>query len=320
MPQPTPGDVHVNRPLTNISIAYLQSQEDFVASKVFPNIPVMKQSDSYFTYPKGQWFRSDSQKRGLSQESAGTGYTVSTDTYRCAVDALHKDIDDQLRANADQPISLDKEAALIVAQQMLLRKELDWAAAYFTTGLWTGSTTGTDIVPGTKWDASGSTPIAELRAQISSVKKNTGFRPNKLVLAEDVWTALQDNADFLDRISVDQRKIVTKDLLAAVLEISDVVVAGAVQNTALEGATASMDWVMTDDALLLYANPNPSIMQPSAGYTFSWKGYLGAGVDGMRTKRFRMEQINSDRVETEMAYNMKLVAADLGAFFNGCLT
>ena len=42
---PSRGDVHVNRPLTNISIAFLQTQEAFVADRVFPNIPVTKQSD-----------------------------------------------------------------------------------------------------------------------------------------------------------------------------------------------------------------------------------------------------------------------------------
>jgi len=51
----------------------------------------------------------------------------------------------------------------------------------------------------------------------------------------------------------------------------------------------------------------------------SWKGYLGASNDGMRVKRFRMEELASDRVEIEMAYSHKLVASDLGVFFNNCV-
>ncbi len=42
---PTAGDVHVNTPLTQISIAYLQSQTEFVAAQFAPVIPVSKQSD-----------------------------------------------------------------------------------------------------------------------------------------------------------------------------------------------------------------------------------------------------------------------------------
>ena len=52
---PSRGDVHVNRPLTNISIAFLQTQEAFVADRVFPNIPVTKQSDLFFTIDRGEF-------------------------------------------------------------------------------------------------------------------------------------------------------------------------------------------------------------------------------------------------------------------------
>jgi len=51
MPQPTLGDVHVNRPLTNISVAYSQEAAgvEFVAGRAFPAIPVENKSDLYWT-------------------------------------------------------------------------------------------------------------------------------------------------------------------------------------------------------------------------------------------------------------------------------
>ena len=52
MPQPTLNDSHVDAILTNISVAYMQKQENFIAEKVFPNIPVDKKSDKYFVYTK----------------------------------------------------------------------------------------------------------------------------------------------------------------------------------------------------------------------------------------------------------------------------
>ncbi len=48
MPQPTREDVHVDAVLTNISIAFIQAAENFIASRVFPIIVVDKQSDKYF--------------------------------------------------------------------------------------------------------------------------------------------------------------------------------------------------------------------------------------------------------------------------------
>lgn len=320
MPQPTASDVHVNGPLTQISIAYLQDQNDFIANKVFPNVPVAKQSDNYFTYPKQQWFRTDAKERPVSSESAGSGYEQSTDTYNAKIYALHKDVDDSIRANADSPLDLDRDAAEFVTRGLMLRREKDWAAKYFITGLWTGSSTGTDIVPSTKWDVSGSTPIKDVRTEITAMKKKTGFKPNTFVMGEDVWAALQDNADFLDRIAITQRKIVTTDLLATVLGVERVMIAGAVEDTANEGGTPSMDYVFSKDALLCYSAPRPSILLPSAGYTFSWTGYLGASADGLRTLRFRIDRLRSDRIEGEMAYDQKVVAADLGAFFDATIS
>ena len=93
MPQPTPSDVHVNQPLTNISVAFLQDQNQFISDKVFPNIPVSKNSDRYFEFPKGNWFRTEARERGLSQESAGSGFDVdSSPTYNATVKALHKEL------------------------------------------------------------------------------------------------------------------------------------------------------------------------------------------------------------------------------------
>lgn len=313
---PTPSDVHVNQPLTQISIAYIQDQSEFVSQKVFPNIPVQKESDHYFDYPKGQWFRTDAKPRGLSQESAGSGYDIDkTPTYLCGVQALHKDIDDRVRANADSPIDLDSEATEFVTRQLLLRREKDFANKYFKTGVWS-----TEDTPVNLWNASGSTPIKDIRDKKSAVKKATGFAPNTLLLADDVWTALQDNADFLDRITITKDKIVTTGLLAAVLDIPNVLVAGAIENTAPEGATPAMQYIFENAALLCYAAPRPGLMLPSAGYTFSWKGYLGAGADGARMLRFRMDHLRSDRVEGEIAYDQKLVAADLGHFFKDVLS
>ncbi|HUX46410.1 MAG TPA: hypothetical protein VMV58_00220 [Desulfosporosinus sp.] len=240
---------------------------------------------------------------------------MSTDTYYAKVQALHKDVDDQIRANADDPLNMDSEATEFVTRGLLLKREKDWMAKYFTTGVWSA-----DVTPSTLWDASGSTPITDIRQRIGAIKKATGFRPNVFAIAEDVWITIQDNADFLDRIAITQRKIVTTELLASVLGIDRVVVAGGVENTANEGATAAMNWIATKDALLVYAAPRPSLLQPSGGYTFSWKGYLGAGVDGLRTLRFRMPHLRSDRIEGEMAYDQKLVARDMGVFFNNTIS
>lgn len=321
MPQPTASDVHVNAPLTSISIAFLQDQKNFIARKVFPEVPVQKQSDRYYVYDKKQWFRSDARLRAPGTESAGSGFTVdNTPTYFCGVRALHKDVDDQVRANADAVINPDRDATEFVTRDLMLEQEKDWADQYFDTGVWTGSTTGGDVVPGTLWDAVGSTPIEDMCAEMEAVFRNTGFMPNKLVLGAEVWCVLKNHPDFLERIKYTQKGIVSTDLLAEVLELDEVLVARALEDVNPEGAAEDLQYVFGKRALLVYAAPRPGLMVPSGGYTFAWRGLFGANASAMRIKRFRMEHLSSDRVEGESAYDHKLVAPECGAMLDAVIS
>lgn len=318
MPQPTRSDVHVNRPLTMMSIAYIQSAMDFIASKVFPNIPVMKQSDRYFQYTKDYWFRTQSQKRAPGTESAGSGFAIdNTPTYFADVWAVHKDVDDQTRANADQPLNMDRDATLFCTQQQLLRKETLWTSRYMAASTWTGDA---DITPSPKWDTSTGDPIKDIDVEKRKVKSKTGFLPDTFVAADDTFFAIKNTPTVIDRIKYTQRAVVTEDILAALLQLRQFLVSQAVLNSAAEGQTASMDFLTTKTALLVYSNPAPSIMQPSGGYTFGWQGLFGAGADGGRVSSFRMEHLKSDRIESEMAFDQKLVGADLGVFFTACIS
>lgn len=322
---PTPGDVHVNSPLTNISIAMLQNASDFIASRVFPNIPVAKQSDRYFQYNRGEFNRDEMKERAPGTESAGGGYNVdSTPTYYAPVFAFHKDIDDQTRANADNPLNPDREATAYVTHKALIKREKLFVNSYFKTGVWATDIAGVASAPGAgqvlKWSDGNADPIKNVRDAKRSVRQSTGFEPNKLVLGRPVYDALVDHPDIIDRVKYGQTAgapaQANLQVLAQLFEVEQVLVMNAIENTAKEGATAAHNFIGGAKAMLCYAAPTPGLMTPSAGYTFSWTGYLGAGAEGNRIKTFRMEALGSDRVEIEMAFSSKLVAADLGYFFN----
>lgn len=326
MPQPTRSDVHVNRPLTNISIAYIQRSQDFIADKLFPIVSTMKQSDRYFVYTKDYWFRTGAAQRAPATESAGGGFHVdNTPNYFAKVLAWHMDVDDQTRSNADEPLDLDRDATLFVTQNLLLKREVDFMGAYFATGVWQGykpSGSPIDFAPNVNgagyWDASTSNPMQDVDKLKQSVKSQTGFLPNALSVADNVFFALRNNPQVLDRIKYTQRGIVSEELLAALFGVEKFLVSSAVLNSAHEAingsnpAAGNFGFLVSNKFLLVYANPAPSILQPSAGYIFSWQGLFGAGAQGNRIKTFRMEHLEADRIEGEMSYDMKLVATDLG--------
>lgn len=314
MPQPSRSDVHVNRPLTNISIAYIQRAEDFIADKVFPIVPVMKQSDRYFVYTKESWFRTEARIRAPSSESAGSGFALdNTPSYFADVWAVHKDVDDQTRANSDQPLDMDRDSTMFVTQQLLLRREKQFMSQYMALGVWTGGPGAVDFVPSAVWsDYVNSNPMADIDTIKNNIKKNTGYMPNTLVLAPDVFFILRNHPIVVDRIKYTQRGIVTEDILASLFGVEKLVVALVTNDTAAEGETGVFSYLTSKKFLLVYAAPSPSILQPTGGYIFSWQGLFGAGAQGNRIMSFRMEHLKSDRIEGEMAFAMKLVGADLG--------
>lgn len=320
--QPGLGDVHVDRPLTNVSVAYIQRAEGFVADRVFPRVPVGKKSDKYFRYPREFFLRDEMQQRAPGTESAGVTYALEQDSYSCDVWALHVNVADQVRDNADNPLQPDREATELLTQQALLRREKSWAAAFFATSIWTNERAGVASGPtGTqflRWDEAASTPIEDVRTAKRTVHGSTGMRPNKLVLGRAVYDALLDHPDLVGRVDRGQTTgtaLVMRQTLAALFELDEVLVMDGIENTAVEGAAGSYSFIGGKHALLVYAPPSPSLMVPSAGYTFVWSGFMGAGNMGNRIKRFRMEHLSSDRIEIETAFDQKLVAADLGAFF-----
>jgi hypothetical protein len=322
---PTPGDVHVNTPLTNISIAYIQDASAFVASQVFPNIPVAKQSDRYYTYDRGSFNRDEMQERAPATESAGSGYDVdNTPTYYAPRYSFHRDVPDELRANADDVLNPDREATVFVTQKALIKKEKLFTAQYLKSGVWTNDYAGVAANPAAgqvlKWSDSGSTPIENVRVAKRTIRQSTGFEPNTLVLGRATYDTLLDHPEIIDRIKYGQTAPGPADPsdedLAKLFKVRRILVMNAIENIAQEGQPANHQFIGGNCALLCYSTPTPGLMTPTAGYTFSWTGLLGSGADGGRIRSFRMEQIGADRVEIDMSFTCKLVSADLGWFWN----
>jgi hypothetical protein len=269
-------------------------------------------------YTKDFWFRTSAAKRAPSSETAGSGFAINnTPSYFADVWGTHMDVSDQIRANSDDPLNSDRDATLYVTQQLLLRREIQFMQNYMQTGIWQGYIVGgspIDFTPSNLWDTALGNPLQDIDNLKSFIKSQTGFLPNTLAVSNDVFFVLRNNPFILDRIKYTQRGLISEDLLASVFGVDKFLVAGAVQNTAQEGAPGVYSFLTSKSFLLTYANPAPSILQPSAGYIFSWKGLFGAGAQGNRIKTFRMEHLESDRIEGEMAFAMQTIGLDLGVF------
>jgi len=307
----------------------MQSASGFVATDVFPNVPVPNKTNSYYLWDRQDFFRVEALERAPGAPSEGGSIALSTDTYDAKEYAVHYDVYDPIRDNADNELDLDGAAAEYVAQQLLLKREAVFFSTFMATSTWTGGSggatdqTGVAGTPGTngfkQWNDAASTPIEDVRAQIVAIAEKTGYRPNVLTIGAETWAALVDHPDILDRIKYTQKGVVSMDLFASLLGLDKVVVGWATRNTAEQGATAAYDFFASKSALLTYSAKAPSLMAPSAGYTFAWTKRFGNGPDGQRIKKFRIEEREADRIEGQINFAMKVVASELGCFFATCV-
>lgn len=312
--QPGRGDVHVDSALTNISVAFMQDASHFIAEQVFPAIPVTHRSDVFHTYDIADARRDEVKPRAPGTESAGGGFRMGTDNYSCDVFAFHKDVDDQTRANADAAVDVDEDATRFVTTRFMINRELRWSSTYFAAGVWDN-----DVTPADLWSSGTSDPEADIDLGKSTILLDTGYEPNTLVVSWQVHQALKKHPLIVDRYKHTSSNSITAQMIAAFLEIDRYIISKATYNSADEGLAAVNAFIAGKHALLCYVAPSPGLLTPTSGYTFVWKGLTGASDVGVAISSFRMQQIKSDRIEGEFAYDDKVVASSMGYFFNGAV-
>ncbi len=317
MANPDVADLHVNAMLTNISIGY--TNPEYVADRVFPLVGVNKQSDIVPEYDKSFWFRDDARIRAPGGELHYGEYKVTkTDTYFCHNYQFAIPIPDEQAANADAPFMPERDATRLVTDKLQLRREVAFATDFMVTSVW-----GTDDDnAATDWsDYANSDPISNAETAALTIRQAIGRRPNKLVLADDVWQKLKNHPLLLDRIngaaSPGNPAIVTKALVAALLELEEILVISAIKTSSDEGvaeASATYTDVSTKDALFIYVPANPGLFTPAAGYTFYWRPLTGGGPQFVR--RIRDEKQRRTEIDAHSYFDQKKTCAKAGYFFN----
>lgn len=318
---------HIDRALGNISVAYMQADGAYIADKVFPIVPVAKQSDIYYQYDKGDMFRNEVVERGRGAESAGGNWNITAEEpYHCRKYAFHYDITQEERVNYDKPIDVERDTSEWLAEKMLLKREVDFSKKFFGTGIWAADITGVAANPAAnqvlKWSSQSSDPVQVINNQMLTMAEESGVKPNFAIMSPDVFYALKNHEAIIDRIKYTQKGIVTLDLIASLFEIEKIFIPWGILNDGptmpgYDEVKTSMKFLYKGKMLLGYRATRPSLKMPTAGYIFAWTGLEGASAYGSRMVRIKMDQLGlgTERFEMEMAYDQKVICKDMGRFF-----
>jgi hypothetical protein len=326
MTLPTARDVHVNQTLTDWALHYSNQLTDFQADNLAPIVPSKKRSNSYYTYEKADWFRDSMVVRGDGAPVPMAGYRVNADaSYTIQTWSIGKAIDDQTEDNEDDPLDSDQDATMFVMNAERIRREKAFAAACLATSKWgvdvTGNTSASVYGSNTvaQWDDGDASPFEDVAYYKTYVKVRTGLEPNVMCVGRQVWDALKNSADVLARITGGSHNAnpakVTRQMVAELFELEELVVMEAVENTAIEGAAMVGAFIAGKHGLLMHRNKAAGRKGATAVKTFTWQRPK-TDANGIAILKHQADP-HRRIVECESNFVHKIVATDLGVFFNG---
>lgn len=332
MPLLTPSAVHVDRPLTNLAILNMQQQQDFIADKVFPNVPSQYQSDEYYIWKREDFLRDEMKLLSPGTSPERIGLAVETGTFSIKVRGLSAILDNQTAANEDQAIRVREAHVMALTQKGLINRDRNWVSTYFATNVWDTEYDGVASADNnldseiTQWDDySNSNPVIDVtNAKTAMSLKAGGLRPNVMVVTQDVHDVLVNHPVIIERISggatTSSPAMVSRQFLASVFEVEEYLVINTVFNNALEGATENLEFIASKKAALYHRPQSPGIFVPSAGYNFTWSTLDNSSGYGVEIMSYSDDALKRQHIAEElqlvMAYDQKLVSAELGVFFN----
>lgn len=326
MTGPLINNVHVDVALSNYSVGIFQDPSKFFADKVFGTLSVPKLSDKFYTFPRGYFNRSEAKERAPGTRAASKNFDISTDTFSCLEYSVEHPIFDEVRSNSDAAIDQDLLTTQLVTHDLLIQRDKLFTQTYLAGGVWTGgdvdgvaSSASTNQV--IHWsDETNGTPVSDIDDAMTAVQQATGYRPNVCLMTRDVFDKVKRHPEFIDLVNggatTDNPALANEALMERILGVERVVLAESIENTAKEGQTDSHSFIASKKCLLTYVPPRTGLMVPSAGTIFSWQAEGGFQVS---IDKYREEAIKTDFVRGSTYYDMKLVSAELGYFFDNII-
>lgn len=301
-----------NPTLTAIALSY--RNQALVADMVLPRVSVGKMDFKYFKFNQAEPFTVPDTKIGRRGEARMVEFGgVETADY-CVDYGLKDVVPVHDIANAEgSPFDPMRNATLNLTRLVALDREIRVAAKVFATGSYAAGNQST--LSGTsQWsDYTNSNPLSAMLTAMDSMI----MRPNKLVLGQEVWTKLRQHPRIVEAIKatgagVNAQGTVTRQQVADLLELQEVIVGQAFVNNAKKGQTPSFARTWGKFASLIYTEP---VTGTEAATTFGFTAEFGGG---QRVRDWFDQSVGADGGQTvQVVDTVKevLPANDLGYLF-----
>jgi hypothetical protein len=284
-----------NAQMSKVAIKY--PNQDFIAPQVMPGLRVKNESDVYYKF-KASHLDVVDDYRAISAAPNEVSWEIDeTPKYTCQERALEEFLPDRIRQNTDPAIMADTHTVEDLTQKTLLAQELRAVNLYSGNAVaWEGSLAK-------KWDDADCVTIkADVASAIKQVKYACGFKPNTVIMNQDVYDAIVDNPKLQNLfkylpVPADTVFSVEK-MFALMFGVTNVKVAGGLYNQANKGQTLDLGEIWGDDVYLSFVNPSPALMKPSFCYRiYTVDRNISNRYDGIRNGIvYRIQSVATEHV------------------------
>lgn len=306
----TGPDLHIDVPLSNLAVqAFSDGDADFIADQLIPRIPVAKQSDKYYTIPKGAFLRVPNTKRAPKTEANRVEFEVSSDSYFADNYALAgenaiEDID-----NADNPIQLRQNTTRLVVSN--LRRDHEVRVANLVTSI-SNVGSGVQLSGADLWSNGGSDPIADVTTAQAFIRQRTGIMPNTMVIDQDTVQVVRRHPLLLDMYKYTSGGQLSMDQLRDAFGIDRVLVGKGIKENALEGGTSSVTNIWGNSVLICHVGMATGLQSQTFALRFGWQPSNFPAPFAVQTNRENAAgQRHVEVLEAGYFQDEKIVATDL---------
>lgn len=282
MARPTIYQVHIDKPLTRLAIAW--RGQGYVGGEIFPYFKVDKRTDLIWKIPRTVMSGAEgASKTGFERVRAATGqskslggFVPSTQTYRVEEFALNDIVHPDVVEEADAGLQVRRTINDQLTESLSRDREFRAMKLATTSGNYAAGHVAT--APTTKWGTTSAIITTEIDAGKLAMRKATLGRATDMKITVLInyatWLAVKENADLKARVQyvmATTASDIDVALLARYWQVGRVIVAGNYYNAANPGATESLSEIWPDSVVMFY-NERPSKQYLGFGQTYTTRG------------------------------------------------
>lgn len=291
------SDTAIQRPDLGVLVEEFIEVEEasfgFIGTKVMPISEVAEQSANYPVMPKEAMLKLQDTRRAMRGKYSRSDYEFEEGFYATVENGWEEAVDDRERKLYASKFSAEAFAARRATNIILRGQEKRIADIVFNATNFTAHSLEHE------WDdAANAVPITDVATGKLAIRSACGMLPNALVIAYSTLLNLRACAQIVDRLvytfpGIDINQMSAQQL-AQVLDVPQILVGGAVYDSAKKGQDATIaDLWDSEYAMLTRISTTPQISEPCIGRTFSWVEESGAGhvVESYREESHRGDVI-----------------------------